>query len=73
MEANTGSNLNAIQQSSVLVGSYGWDVRYLIELKKKSGKVPFDIYNVLTDKQSVMQLLGTTYRSQKAAGMSQGM
>jgi len=31
--------------------------RYLIELKRDSGKVPFGRYNVLTDKESVMQLL----------------
>ena len=42
----------------LLMSNYGWIVRYLIELKGKSGKVPFGSYNVLTDKESVMQLLG---------------
>ena len=41
----------------LLMSDYGWIVRYLIEIKKKSGKVPFGSYNVLTDKESVMQLL----------------
>jgi len=48
--------------SHVLIGSYGWNVRYLIEIKRKSGKVPFGIYNVLTDKESVMQLLCVSKR-----------
>lgn len=41
----------------VLMSNYDWNVRYLIEIKGIAGKVPFGIYNVLTDKESVMQLL----------------
>lgn len=39
------------------MSNYDWNVRYLIEMKGISGKVPFGIYNVLMDKESVMQLL----------------
>jgi hypothetical protein len=33
---------------------------YLIELERDSGKVAFGRYNVLTDRESVMQLLDST-------------
>ena len=41
----------------LLIEYFGWKVRYLIELTRDSGKVHFGIYSVLTDKESVMQLL----------------
>jgi len=41
----------------LLMLSYLLDSAHLIELARDSGKVPFGIYSVLTDKESVMQLL----------------
>jgi hypothetical protein len=42
---------------SLLMKFCDWNTRYLIEMNWESGKVPFGIYSVLTDKESVMQLL----------------
>ena len=44
--------------NSVLLAASLWNSRHLFESMGDSGKVPFGRYNVLTDKESVMNLSG---------------